>query len=113
MRMPNGYAGSIPARYMPKRHNKQNGGNNMNRIMLIALIAIMMIASPISGAVVTEEVEIRGTVVSGNGTYEYDYASFAGFWYSLDKDQSSETMNITVTGERTREHWFIHARHNG
>ena len=69
---------------------------------IIAVMAILaLLVSAAAGAVVTQDVEIRGTIMNGNGTCEYDYSSFAGFWYDLDKNHSSETMNITFTDERT------------
>jgi S-layer protein (TIGR01567 family) len=41
--------------------------------------------------------EIRGTVAapSGAGSKEWDYTSFAGFFYDLDDNLASETLNIT------------------
>ena len=69
---------------------------------IIAIIAILaLIVSAAAGSMVTQDVAIRGSVVDGNGTYEYDYTSFAGFWYDLDKNRSSEVMTVNVTGERT------------
>jgi len=74
----------------------------LNKQNLIAIIAILaLLVSAVAGTVVTQDVEIRGSVVDGNGTYEYNYTSFAGFWYDLDKDQWSETMDINVSGSRT------------
>lgn len=54
-----------------------------------------------AGEVITQDVEIRGTIAEGNSTMTYDYTSFGAFWYDLDLNQSSETMNITITGNRT------------
>ena len=70
----------------------------MNKTVLIALVAIMMIASPAFGAVITEDVEIRGEVATGDITY--DYANFGAFWYDLKKNHSSEVMTVDVTGTR-------------
>jgi S-layer protein (TIGR01567 family) len=61
-----------------------------------------MVAPIASAERITEEVEIRGTVV--NNSTMYDYTSFAGFWYDLDNDLSSENMTVNVTvGTRTIE----------
>ena len=67
----------------------------MKRIMLVAILAIMMIASPISGAVVTQDVEIRGEIAVDD--IKYDYTNFGAFWYDLNKNHSSETINVTTT----------------
>ena len=73
----------------------------MNKIgKLIVVIAIAMIfVSAAAGAVITQDVEIRGSVA--DGSIKYDYANFGAFWYDLDLNQSSETMNVTVTNPRT------------
>ena len=68
----------------------------MNKALMVALVAIMMIASPIAGEVITQDVEIRGEVA--NGDIDYNYANFAGFWYDLKNNVSSETMDIDVNG---------------
>ena len=73
----------------------------MNKVMIIALAAIMMLASPVLGAVITQDVEIRGEVATGD--IAYDYSSFAGFWYDLKKNMSSETMSIITSGVDGRE----------
>ncbi len=67
------------------------------KIGIIAVMAILMVlVSAAAGAVITQDVEIRGEIAVDD--IKYDYANFAGFWYDLDKDQSSETMNVTTTG---------------
>ena len=67
---------------------------------IIAVMAILMLLVPaVAGSVVTQDVEIRGEIA--NGTIEYDYSNFAGFWYDLDKDHESETMNVTKITNRT------------
>ena len=92
------YMGSSPKTVHAKKANEQNGGNMMNKTVLIALVAIMMIASPAFGAVITEDVEIRGEVATGDITY--DYTNFGAFWYDLKKNHSSEVMTVDVTGTR-------------
>jgi len=59
----------------------------------IMIVALLMLA-PAGAERITEDVEIRGSVATG--TFEYDYTSFAGFWYDLDKNTTSETLNVTV-----------------
>lgn len=68
----------------------------MNKVLMVALVAIMMITSPIAGEVITEDIEIRGEVSTDD--ILYNYANFAGFWYDLKKNQTSETMNIITSG---------------
>jgi S-layer protein (TIGR01567 family) len=69
----------------------------MNKVLWIALVAIMMaVAPPISGEAITDDVEIRGAISIGDITY--DYCNFAGFWYDLKKNRTSETMVITTSG---------------
>lgn len=69
----------------------------MKKLLAILLIAIMSV-SMVGAERITEDVEIRGTVATG--TFEYNYTSFAGFWYDLDEDLTSETLNVTITGAR-------------
>jgi len=67
------------------------------KINIIAIMAIMVLFVPIiAGSVITQEVEIRGTIMDGNG--KYDYTNSAFFWYNLDKNQSSEVMTIDCSG---------------
>jgi len=65
------------------------------KINIIAIMAIMMLFVPIiAGSVIAQEVEIRGTIMDGDG--KYDYTNSAFFWYDLDKNQSSEVMIIEI-----------------
>ena len=66
----------------------------MNLIVIMAIIGLFAPAA--SGAVITEDVEIRGAVSIGD--ISYDYSNFAGFWYDLKKNRTSETMSITTSG---------------
>lgn len=69
----------------------------MNKVIFVAIVAIMMlVVPPISGEAITEDVEIRGAVSIGDITY--DYSNFAGFWYDLKKNRTSETMSIITSG---------------
>jgi S-layer protein (TIGR01567 family) len=45
--------------------------------------------------------EVRGTVATG--TFTWTAADFAGFWYDLDDDIYSETLEATVTGRTIDE----------
>jgi S-layer protein (TIGR01567 family) len=45
--------------------------------------------------------EVRGTVAEG--TFTWTAADFAGFWYDLDDDIYSETLEATVTGRTIDE----------
>lgn len=72
--------------------------NNIHRIIAVMVILALFVLAA-AGAVVTQDVEIRGSVATGD--IEYGYANFAGFWYDLDKDHSSETMNVTKITSRT------------
>lgn len=66
----------------------------MMKTILAAMMIVALMIAPVSAERIMEDVEIRGTVATGNMTY--DYTSFAGFWYDLDKDLTSETLNVTV-----------------
>lgn len=69
----------------------------INVIVIMAILTLFVPAA--AGTVVTQDVEIRGEIA--NGIIEYDYSNFAGFWYDLDKDHESETMNVTKITDRT------------
>lgn len=73
--------------------------NNIQRIIAV-MVVLALFVSAAAGAVVTQDVEIRGEVA--DGYIEYDYANFAGFWYDLDKDRSSETMTVNCSGVDNR-----------
>ena len=47
--------------------------------------------------------EIRGEVVEGDGVAEWDYSNFAGFYYDLDDNISSEVMSVDVNGRSIGE----------
>lgn len=73
----------------------------LKTIFAVLLIALMIVPT-IGAERVTQDVEIRGTVV--NDSTMYNYTSFTGFWYDLDNDLSSENMAVNVTvGTRTIE----------
>ena len=43
--------------------------------------------------------QVRGSVATGSANW--DYSSFAGFYYDLDSNLASEEMDVTVTGTRS------------
>ncbi|MGD9779802.1 S-layer protein domain-containing protein, partial [Methanomethylovorans sp.] len=43
--------------------------------------------------------QVRGSVATGSA--DWDYSSFAGFYYELDTDIASEELDVTVTSTRT------------
>ena len=47
--------------------------------------------------------EVRGSVAEGEGDFSWDAHSFAGFWYDLDENKNSETLNIKVTKDNVIE----------
>lgn len=56
------------------------------------LIAFFMLST------IASAIEIRGTVVTGSGTYTWTAQNFAGFQYDIDSDiLTSETMTTIVT----------------
>ena len=74
---------------------------NKNILVITIIVMVMMLAPVVSAERVTQDVEIRGEIMTGAGLAQYDYQNAAMFWYDLKKGVSSETMNITVTGTRT------------
>ncbi|WP_321419746.1 S-layer protein domain-containing protein [uncultured Methanomethylovorans sp.] len=52
--------------------------------------------------------QVRGTVVSGDGTATWNATSFAGFYYDLDADISSESMTATVSGRTIAEDGLVY-----
>ena len=70
------------------------GENELNKNNILAIIAIAMVM--IAPIVSAEEIEIRGTIATDDITY--DYTNFAGFWYDIDLNESSENLIINVTG---------------
>jgi S-layer protein (TIGR01567 family) len=74
--------------------------NNIHKV--IAVMAILaLLVSAAAGGVITQNIEIRGAVA--NGTTVYDYTNFAGFWYDIDEDRGSESLNVSDTDNRTIE----------
>ncbi|MGB8215664.1 MAG: S-layer protein domain-containing protein, partial [Candidatus Methanoperedens sp.] len=69
-----------------------------NKITTIALAALMLliVALPAGAVIQATSVEIRGTVASGTAPTMWDASSFAGFWYDLKNNLSSETLTETA-----------------
>jgi S-layer protein (TIGR01567 family) len=69
-------------------------------IALTLLLSIALIAVTVGAQVTTSEVDIRGEVFSmGNvaisdATANWDSTNFAGFWYDIDKNKSTESLKI-------------------
>lgn len=69
---------------------------------IIAVLAILaLLVSAVAGGVITQNVEIRGAVT--NESTVYDYTNFAGFWYDIDEDRGSESLNVSAIDGRTIE----------
>ncbi|WP_277985488.1 S-layer protein domain-containing protein, partial [Methanolobus psychrotolerans] len=67
-------------------------------IALIALVAIAALIVPATAAV--QSVEVRSSVYDpaiDGVNIVINATTFAGFWYDMDEDLSSEEMNITFT----------------
>ena len=73
--------------------------NEMKQIITVISI-LLMVCLPVAASV-NNEVEIRGSVATGDIVYSSN--NFAGFWYDLDTNQTSETMNITVVNRTIAE----------
>lgn len=78
--------------------------NEIKKIITVISI-LLMICLPVAASV-NEEVEIRGEIA--NGDIIYDYTNFAGFWYDLDTNRFSETMNITIVNRTIDEGSLIY-----
>jgi S-layer protein (TIGR01567 family) len=82
-------------------HIKYGGKENMTKRILSVALAVMMlliVAFPVSAAIETTKVEVRGSV-SSNDTQIKDWnaQTFAGFFYDLKDNKSTESMYITAT----------------
>lgn len=87
------------------KYSRNIQGKDMSNIKtktgIIAIMAILMLFVPaVAGTVVTQDVEIRGEIFTGDA--EYNCANGAFFWYDLDKNQTSETMTINCSGTDNR-----------
>lgn len=80
--------------------------SNRTISIITVMVILTLFASAAAGAVITQDVEIRGEVADGDITY--DYANFAGFWYDLKKNVSSETMDIDVNDRTIVEGYLVY-----
>jgi S-layer protein (TIGR01567 family) len=92
-------------------HIKYGGKENMSKnITIVALVALMLllVSLPANAAVTVTSLEIRGTVanasalVSGVTGATWTSNNFAGFWYDLKDNKSTESLNVLdFSTERT------------
>jgi S-layer protein (TIGR01567 family) len=94
----------------------------MKRFTTIALVALLALAALVVPATAVEEsVEVRSTIINGTSFdtilstmdgIEFNTTNFAGFWYDIDEDLSSETLTIVndtmVTGEAIGEDGLVY-----
>ncbi len=83
------------------------------KITIVALVAMMLLTAvlPASAAINASKVEIRGdvskdTTLDDTGTepfsvMNWNSANFAGFWYDLKEDSSSENLQISARDGRS------------
>ena len=72
----------------------------MNSKIIAVILVLLALMYPANAAV-----EVRGTVrtVTYDGEmFDWNAGNFAAFYYDIDKDVSSETLNITVSGSGLR-----------
>jgi S-layer protein (TIGR01567 family) len=64
------------------------------------MLMILIVSLPANAAVTATSVEVRGTVTNATALYlggngvSWNYANFAGFWYDLKDDKSTESMTV-------------------
>jgi S-layer protein (TIGR01567 family) len=81
-------------------HIKYGGKENMTkRILTVALAALMLLSLTFvaSAQTVVQQVNVRGSVVdahNANSDMSWNYQNFAGFFYDLKNNISTETMFI-------------------
>ena len=93
----------------------------MKRFTTIALIALIALAALVMPAAAVDSVEVRSTIINGSnftdvlssGDIEFNTTNFAGFWYDIDEDLSSETLTIVnnsaiVSGEAIGEDGLVY-----
>ncbi|SFM66158.1 S-layer protein domain-containing protein [Methanolobus profundi] len=94
----------------------------MKRFTTIALVALLALAALVVPATAIEEsIEVRSTIINGtdfadvlsSGDIEFNTTNFAGFWYDIDEDLSSETLTIVnnsaiVSGEAIGEDGLVY-----
>lgn len=87
----------------PKTICQTNGGKQRMKksisIALMLLLSITLATITVNAQVTTSKVEVRGEVsqLTGLGNFavkSWDSANFAGFWYDIDENRSTETLKI-------------------
>ncbi|AFV23693.1 hypothetical protein Mpsy_1486 [Methanolobus psychrophilus R15] len=71
----------------------------MTKLTTTVVVALMIMALTIMSASAATSVEVRSSVLTGPDTL--DATNFAGFYYDLDDNISTETMEITAISTRT------------
>ncbi|MDN5308876.1 MAG: hypothetical protein PWP14_270, partial [Methanolobus sp.] len=72
----------------------------MTKLTTTVVVALFIMALTVMSASAATSVEIRSSVLTGSGSL--DATTFAGFYYDLDDNISTETMNITTSGTDNR-----------
>jgi S-layer protein (TIGR01567 family) len=70
----------------------------MKRLTAITLTGLMVLFAMAMTVGAVSEVLVRGTVTNISVPNTWDYKSFAGFYYDIDKDIGTEQMIFTPTG---------------
>jgi len=76
------------------------------KITIVALVLLMtlLVSLPANAALTATSVEVRGAVANATTgvPFTWDSANFAGFWYDLKTNQSTETLSVQkYTGARS------------
>ncbi|WP_256621422.1 S-layer protein domain-containing protein [Methanolobus chelungpuianus] len=71
----------------------------MTKLTTTVVVALMLMALTVMSASAATSVEIRSSVLTGPGVL--DATNFAGFYYDLDDNISTETMEIAAISSRT------------
>lgn len=75
------------------------------KITIVALVALMLllVSLPANAAITATSVEIRGEVVNASAvtSFTWDTAKFAGFWYDLKTNDSTETLEVQLISNRS------------
>ena len=60
----------------------------------LAVLMLLVVAFPVSAATDVSTVQMRGTVANGTGPQTWNAQTFAGFYYDIKYDRSTETLNV-------------------
>src|SRR5659263_606821 len=66
------------------------------KILSVALTVLMLlvVAFPVNAATEVSTVQMRGTVANGTGAQSWNAQTFAGFYYDIKYDRSTEDLNV-------------------